>query len=46
MTKNYISKKSKIILEPSSKTIQFLLSYSKALRIIKTDRFPVEFFKN
>jgi hypothetical protein len=47
MTKNYISKnKTTDILEPTSKTIHFLLSYSKSLKIIKTTTFPIEFLQN
>ena len=46
MTKNYISKKPKIIIEPTAKTIQFLLSYSKSLKIIKTKAFSVDFLQN
>jgi hypothetical protein len=47
MTKNYFSKKKpNDILEPTAKTIHFLLSYSKSLKIIKTTAFPVEFLQN
>jgi len=47
MTKNYISKKkSNDILEPTAKTVHFLLSYSKSLKIIKTTVFPIEFLQN
>lgn len=36
MKQIYFSNESKITVEPSSKTIQFLLNYSKGLRIMKT----------
>lgn len=44
MKQNYFLNETKVALIPSSKTIQFLLSYSKALRTIKTVENQVYYF--
>lgn len=46
MTKNYAVKNNETNLNPKKSTIDFILSYSKALKVLKTDEKSFEIFIN